>query len=450
MEFFPQPGEIHLLRRGRGGGKSWAVVRKAAGGAWQYPGIQILLVRREFDEMENTLIGPLLRLFPPGTASYNRTNRVLTLCNGSGVKFGNLPGYGASVEGKYQGQSYDWLFLDEATNFTEEEFRGLAACVRGVNSIPKRVYLTCNPGGVGHAWVKRLFLDRQFRAGEDPADYCFIPATVDDNRDLMEANPDYVKQLELLPEDKRRAHRYGDWDALAGAYFSEFDREIHVCAPFLLPPAGPGTGPLTMGWICWPACGWRWSPGGRCYVYREWFEKDLVVSQAARRMLDLTAPGESIVCTMAPAGPVEPGEGVWEDHGQLCLQRLGWGSPGPGTTGRPVDGGEGAAPAGRNGSAGAADFCQLHQADFRLAVPAPRFPESQRRGREPHGVTMDPDAPAVFCTDLLAPPGKGGGGGAGGIPKGAVGMRRWEKVVEWNGSRPLPTYGSSFARERGG
>ncbi|MFR0912622.1 MAG: terminase large subunit domain-containing protein [Evtepia gabavorous] len=132
--FFLSRAKYTCYGGARGGGKSWAVVRKAAGGAWQYPGIQILLVRREFDEMENTLIGPLLRLFPPGTASYNRTNRVLTLCNGSGVKFGNLPGYGASVEGKYQGQSYDWLFLDEATNFTEEEFRGLAACVRG--SIP--------------------------------------------------------------------------------------------------------------------------------------------------------------------------------------------------------------------------------------------------------------------------------------------------------------------------
>ncbi|MFR0912623.1 MAG: hypothetical protein ACLSF6_07750 [Evtepia gabavorous] len=164
----------------------------------------------------------------------------------------------------------------------------------GVNSIPKRVYLTCNPGGVGHAWVKRLFLDRQFRAGEDPADYCFIPATVDDNRDLMEANPDYVKQLELLPEDKRRAHRYGDWDALAGAYFSEFDREVHVCAPFLLPPGWARYRAFDYG-LDMLACLWvAVEPGGRCYVYREWFEKDLVVSQAARRMLDLTAPGRAL------------------------------------------------------------------------------------------------------------------------------------------------------------
>ena len=85
--FFLSRAKYTCYGGARGGGKSWAVVRKAAGGAWQYPGIQILLVRREFDEMENTLIGPLLRLFPPGTASYNRTNRVLTLCNGSGVKF---------------------------------------------------------------------------------------------------------------------------------------------------------------------------------------------------------------------------------------------------------------------------------------------------------------------------------------------------------------------------
>lgn len=284
----------------RGGGKSWAVVHKAAGGALRYPGIQILLVRREFDEMENTLIGPLVRLLPPQAASYSKSERRLSLCNGSVVKFGNLPGYGAAVEGKYQGQSYDWLFLDEATNFTEEEFRGLCTCVRGVGEIPRRVYLTCNPGGVGHGWVKRLFVDRDFRPGEDPADYRFIPATVDDNRDLMEANPDYVRQLELLPEDKRRAHRYGDWDALAGVYFGEFAPEIHTCPPFDLPGGWSRYRAFDYGLDMF-ACLWvAVSPEGACYVYRECFQPGLVVSQAARRMLELTAPGERVVCTMAP------------------------------------------------------------------------------------------------------------------------------------------------------
>ena len=177
------------------------------------------------------------------------------------MKFGNLPGYGASVEGKYQGQSYDWLFLDEATNFTEEEFRGLAACVRGVNRIPKRVYLTCNPGGVGHAWVKRLFLDRRFRPGEEPADYCFIPATVDDNRDLMVANPDYVKQLELCRRTNGGRTGMGIGTPWRGPTSASLTGTSMSVCPFSCRLAGPGTGRLTMGWICWPVYGWRWSQG---------------------------------------------------------------------------------------------------------------------------------------------------------------------------------------------
>ncbi|MBS5671978.1 MAG: phage terminase large subunit [Oscillospiraceae bacterium] len=404
--FFLSRAKYTCYGGARGGGKSWAVVRKTAGGAWQYPGIQILLVRREFDEMENTLIAPLLRLFPPGTASYNRTNRVLTLCNGSAVKFGNLPGYGASVEGKYQGQSYDWLFLDEATNFTEEEFRGLAACVRGVNRIPKRVYLTCNPGGVGHAWVKRLFLDRRFRPGEEPADYCFIPATVDDNRDLMEANPDYVKQLELLPEDKRRAHRYGDWDALAGAYFSEFDRSVHVCVPFLLPPGWARYRAFDYG-LDMLACLWvAVEPGGRCYVYREWFESDLVVSQAARRMLDLTAPGESIVCTMAPPD-------LWsrvKESGKTMATLFAEAGLGLLRTGNNRQAGWMAVKellrVGEGGTPGLQIFgsCPRLISDLQGLRHDPRNPNDA--AREPHGVTHGPDALRYFAQTYLLPPGK--------------------------------------------
>lgn len=64
--FFLSRAKYTCYGGARGGGKSWAVVRKTAGGAWQYPGIQILLVRREFDEMENTLIAPCCGSFPQG------------------------------------------------------------------------------------------------------------------------------------------------------------------------------------------------------------------------------------------------------------------------------------------------------------------------------------------------------------------------------------------------
>jgi phage terminase large subunit len=88
--------------------------------------------------------------------------------------------------------------------------------------------LTCNPGGVGHAWVKRLFIDRDFRVGEDPADYAFISARLEDNPVLMQASPDYLAQLQSLPPRLRDAWLYGRWDTFAGQFFPEFSREAHL------------------------------------------------------------------------------------------------------------------------------------------------------------------------------------------------------------------------------
>lgn len=284
----------------RGGGKSWSIQRKAPMGAYEYPGIRILILRREYGDMENSIISPMLKILAPGSYDYNKTEHMITFVNGSVIKFGNMPGYGAAVEGKYQGQEYEWLFIDEATQFLESEFRGLAAIVRGANKIPKRVYLTCNPGGPGHNWVKRLFIDRKFKPGENPNDYAFIPATVDDNKDLMDANPDYVKQLELLPEDKRRAHRYGDWNALAGVYFEEFTEGVHTCKPFPIPRDWARYRAfdygLDMFFCLWIAV----DPGGRCYVYRQYAESNLVVSDAAQAQHAHTPEGENISFTIAP------------------------------------------------------------------------------------------------------------------------------------------------------
>jgi len=284
----------------RGGGKSWAVVRKAALGALNYPGIRILILRREYGDMEGTLIAPMLKILTPEIYTYNKSEHMITFSNGSKIKFGNMPGYSAAVQGKYQGQEYEWLFIDEATQFLETEFRGLDAIVRGANKIPKRIYLTCNPGGPGHTWVKRLFVDRKFKKGENPKDYLFIPATVDDNKDLMEADPAYVNALENLPEDIRRAHRHGDWNILAGIFFKEFQDGVHTCAPFIIPKHWKRYRAfdygLDMFFCLWIAV----DETGRCYVYRECEQPDLYVSDAARKQLMLTKPDEIIEATIAP------------------------------------------------------------------------------------------------------------------------------------------------------
>lgn len=284
----------------RGGGKSHVLRVKALGGAIRYPGIRILIVRREYPELEQSLILPMRKLAPPELATYNAGMRCLLFANGSVIKFGH---YGPGDDLEYQGQEYDWVFLDEATQFTEEQFRTLGACLRGTASIPRRMYLTCNPGGVGHGWVKRLFVTRRYDAkrGERGEDYRFIPATVDDNPQLLAASPEYKQMLDLLPEDIRRAHRYGDWDALVGTFFPEFREETHVVEPLARIPEEWRVYRAFDYGLDMLACIWvAVDFDGRCWVYREVQESGLIVSQAAQRIRAMTPPGERVVCTLAP------------------------------------------------------------------------------------------------------------------------------------------------------
>ena len=128
----------------RGGGKTHVSRVKAFGGALTYPGIKILFVRREYPELEQTVILPMRKMIPSELASYNSTMHMFFFANGSTIKFGH---YGDRDDVEYQGQEYDWIFVDEATQFTEAQFRTLGACLRGGTKIPRRMYLTCNPGG---------------------------------------------------------------------------------------------------------------------------------------------------------------------------------------------------------------------------------------------------------------------------------------------------------------
>ena len=210
----------------RGGGKSWAVRTKAKLLALRYPGIKQLIVRRSYPELMNNHIA-ILRTELLGIARYNDKDKILT--------FDNAPAPGkesSTIRFMYcakdkdldrlQGQEYDVFYLDEATQLSEFQMKTITACLRGVNAFPKRVYYTCNPGGQGHAYIKRIFIDRRYESGEIPEEYTFIQSLVTDNKALMASQPDYVKQLEALPEKLRRAWLLGDWDVFEGQFFEDF------------------------------------------------------------------------------------------------------------------------------------------------------------------------------------------------------------------------------------
>ena len=209
----------HILFGGaRGGGKSWCVRDKAKRLCLRYPGIKLLIVRRTYQELENNHIQPL-RGELAGIARYVKAERMFYFPGGSTIRFGYCASDGDLDQ--YQGAEYDVIFLDEATQLREEWIRKIVASVRGVNGFPKRVYYTCNPGGVSHGYFKRLFIDRKYEPGEDPEDYSFIQSLVTDNRALMKSQPDYVRQLESLPPKLRDAWLYGKWDIFQGQFFEE-------------------------------------------------------------------------------------------------------------------------------------------------------------------------------------------------------------------------------------
>lgn len=242
-QFFADGHKYVAYGGARGGGKSWAVRVNALLTAARYPGVTQLIIRRSYPELYANHIKPFLRLLPKGSYAYNDTRKEITLPNGSRIIFRYCANDTDLLN--FQGTECDVMYIDEATQITEEQFRVLSACVRGAdNGMPKRCYLTCNPGGVGHAWVKRLFIDRIYKSGERAEEYSFIQAKVHDNRALMRAQPDYIRQLEALPPKLREAWLDGSWDVHMGQFFEEFrnlpehyaDRRwTHVIEPFEIP-----------------------------------------------------------------------------------------------------------------------------------------------------------------------------------------------------------------------
>lgn len=296
-EFFTSAARHTAYGGARGGGKSWAMRRKLVLLSLAHPGLNTLLLRRTLPELRENHVIPLLKELKDA-ARYNGAERVFTFPNGSRIRLGYCDG--ANDVYQYQGQEYEVIGMEEATHFTEEQMRFLTTCNRTARrDFPPRMYYTCNPGGVGHGWVKRLFLDRDYRQGERGEDYRFIPARIWDNPILLRGDPEYIRQLQNLPPELRRAHLDGDWDVLEGQFFPEFSRERHVCQPFALPSWWRRFRSMDWGYNDPCAVLWHAVDGeGRIYTYRELYLRHQRADEVARRILALSA-GEEIAYTVA-------------------------------------------------------------------------------------------------------------------------------------------------------
>lgn len=313
-EFFKSKTRHTCYGGARGGGKSWAMRRKSVLLALNYDNLSILILRRTLPELRVNIVEPLMRELY-GFADYNVTERVFRFTNGSKIRMGFCDSEADVYQ--YQGHEYDVICLEEATHFTETQMQFLTTCNRNVRTdFTPRMYYTCNPGGVGHDWVKRLFIDREYRSGEKPENYTFIPARVYDNVALMATDPDYVSTLEALPEDQRRAYLDGDWDIIEGQFFKEWRREKHVCEPFTIPANWKRFRGMDWGYndpccVLWFAV----APDRRIYVYDEYYQAQKNVNEVAALVRRQTGAQKISYTVGSPD--------MWQHRGMQNLTRRG-------------------------------------------------------------------------------------------------------------------------------
>src|SRR5713226_6888663 len=231
-QFHESNAKYRLFGGAAGPGKTKALLWEAISQAREVAGCDTLLLRRTYPELESSLLAYFRRDVPRAMyKSYNESKHLVTWTNGSTTRFG----YCRNENDVYQYQGAEFLFIgiDELTHFTLKQWQFLSSRNRCPvpNSFSNMAGAT-NPGNIGHAWVKALWVDHVpppgFERPElyDPRDYDFIRARLDDNP-IYANDAAYRRTLEALPEHLRLAFLEGDWNVFAGQYFELFDLGRH-------------------------------------------------------------------------------------------------------------------------------------------------------------------------------------------------------------------------------
>jgi phage terminase large subunit len=227
--------EVTLYGGAKGGGKSYLIRAREVKRRLQYPNSKGLIIRKTYPELLANHIRPFFREYPTVKDWYTKAEKTIYWPNGSTTEFSYLRTTDDVYT--YQGREYEDISIDEITQHEEEVFKTLTSSLRTTSpDIKPSILLTGNPGGIGHQWVQRIFIDRKFNPEEKPQKFAFVAAKVYDNKALVDNDPAYLERLQALPEHLRRMYLEGDWHVYSGLAFSELSERVHVVKPFSLPP----------------------------------------------------------------------------------------------------------------------------------------------------------------------------------------------------------------------
>lgn len=272
----------------RGPGKSHATLSQIGlDDCQRTPGLKALFLRQtgkaakeSFEDLiEKTLKGKVAYTYKAGMLRFSNGSRVL------------LGGFKDDKDiDKYVGIEYDLIAVEEINQLTEEKVEKLRGSLR--SSKPDwrpRLYCSFNPGGVGHGYVKKTFIVPYLTETESRTR--FYPSTYLDNPFL---NEEYTEYLESLQGQLGAAWREGDFDIMAGQFFTEYDHTIHSCTPFDIPLDWKRICSLDGGYNQ-PSLGfWAISPTGIAYRYKEIYTPQISYSQLAEEYVSVLSPNEEI------------------------------------------------------------------------------------------------------------------------------------------------------------
>lgn len=227
-----QPYSIREVLYGgaRGGGKTFA------GLIWlteyvDHPRFQGLVIRRNSDDLSDWI--ERARYMYEGLGGVITGNpAMIRFPSGAFIRTGHLKD--DSTYTKYQGHEYQKILIEELTQIvSKDRYQKLvSSCRTSIPELKPQIFATTNPGGVGHLWVKELFIDpndpNEPFVSEDGVKRIYIPATMDDNPVLQKNDPDYVQSIEALKytdEALYKAWRHGDWNIFVGQVFKEWSHK---------------------------------------------------------------------------------------------------------------------------------------------------------------------------------------------------------------------------------
>ena len=292
-----------------GGGKSYAMLADPLR-YLSHPQFSGLLLRRTTEELRE-LVWKSQELYPKIISGAKWSERKMQWTSPSGGRLWLSYLDRDDDVLRYQGLSFCWIGFDELTQWpTPFAWDYLRSRLRSTApDLPVYMRATTNPGGSGHVWVKKYFIDpatpgesfwatdengktliypkNHSKEGQPLFSRKFIPAKLFDNP-YLSTSGDYETMLLSLPENQRKRLLDGNWDVAEGAAFPEFDRTVHVVEPFDIPKNWPKFRACDYGYGSYSAVLWfAVAPDGQLVVYRELYVSKVLAKDLANKVLAL-------------------------------------------------------------------------------------------------------------------------------------------------------------------